>query len=230
MDLKQVQGDGLWGPSDHRAAVEIVAQSEDQDADDRVERAAVMMIEGQGAGHDAEPEAADRIDRPPPDPVGQQGEQGDREELHRRPQQERVHALPHGIAADLAAVHHSDGHVVRALAAVGVNPADNILVALAELDEPLGLPRYIGVQENEIGAVAFQEVALTGGMAEFRAYDPAFGSQTNADRGGSNIVLGVISETETRREAAFTAAKILFPIGLLSALIKTVLDHYTGPT
>src|SRR5690606_22434944 len=60
----------------------------------------------------------------------------------------------------------------------------------------IGDGQILGANKNdrEIRTVAFQEVALNG-LAEFRAYDPAFGSQTNASRGGANIHLGVIGET-----------------------------------
>lgn len=46
--------------SDHRPAVEVVAQGQDRDAEDGVEHLAAVVRQAERAGHHAEAEAADR--------------------------------------------------------------------------------------------------------------------------------------------------------------------------
>ena len=64
---------------------------------------------------------------------------------------------------------------------------------------------------------------LTGGMAEVRAFDPAFGSQTNDNRGGSDIRLGDIGESEA-------GAGIITKSGGTYAVEILGEASYTGPT
>ncbi|MEO8353747.1 MAG: hypothetical protein ABI680_18620, partial [Chthoniobacteraceae bacterium] len=48
------------------------------------------------------------------------------------------------------------------------------------------------------------------GIAEFRAFDPNFAVQTNANRGGGNILLGVISETMPGASIVFQSSDPYF--------------------
>lgn len=41
------------------------------------------------------------------------------------------------------------------------------------------------------------------------------------------LLLGVISESEDRRKAAFTAAKILMPVGIIGVVVKAVIGYLT---
>ena len=40
------------------------------------------------------------------------------------------------------------------------------------------------------------------------------------------LFIGVLSESERREKAAFTAAKILFPVGVVSTLVKAIIEYF----
>jgi fibronectin-binding autotransporter adhesin len=89
----------------------------------------------------------------------------------------------------------------------------------------IGDGQILGASKNDQSTrtLAFSTVTLTGGMAEFRAYDPAFAVQTNATRGGANIVLGAINESVGGSGIVFKAAEPHF-----NRIEGTA--AYTGPT
>ncbi len=101
--------------------------------------------------------------------------------------------------------------------------AANVVAEFGNLT--IGAGQIFAANKNDqvVRTAAFQTVTLTGGNAEFRAYDPAFGTQTVLTRGGSNIRLGAISETVPGSGLILKATDPYF-IEVAGAA------NYTGPT
>jgi hypothetical protein len=44
------------------------------------------------------------------------------------------------------------------------------------------------------------------------------------------LFIGVLSESERREKAAFTAATILFPVGVVPTVVKAIIEYFSrGP-
>ncbi len=89
----------------------------------------------------------------------------------------------------------------------------------------IGGGQILGASKNDVinRSVEFPTVLLTGGIAEFRAYDPNFAVLTNTARGGSNILLGTISE-------AAAGSGIIFQSALPYVNEVRGVASYSGPT